>query len=242
MAVSPSKKIYIGRTSQGLEKRKRDHQKEAFYDRGHGCPALNNAIIKYGFDSLIWTVLRENLSYQAAIRFELQAIKEYSSSDPDYGYNLLTHSDKVGVAMHSAASKQKISDTVKISNIEAWKNPERRARMSENLMAQWRDKRLRKQRTDAIKVVRSSDEQKRISSVDSTKRYQDPKKRDEMAIACGAREFMVINKNGEIIGSWINAAQCAKALGLASKGHISNCLHGRMKTYRGYTFKYLTPI
>ena len=70
-----------------------------------------------------------------------------------------------------------------------------------------------------------------------TSKTLEKRKREYMAIACGARSFDVF-KGDVLIGSWINAAQCAKDLKLKTKTHISNCLHGRSKTYCGYTFTY----
>jgi hypothetical protein len=94
-----------------------------------------------------------------------------------------------------------------------------------------------KKKTLTIKEARSTEEQRKLTSELSTKRYADPVKRDEMAIACGGKQFEVY-KDGVLIGTWTNAAQCAKDLNFATKTHISNCLHGRRNSYLKHTFKY----
>ena len=59
-----------------------------------------------------------------------------------------------------------------------------------------------------------------------------------MAIVKGGKPFNVYTKDNKFIGTWLNQAQCCKDLNLKSKGHISNCLHGRRKSYKGYIFKH----
>ena len=239
-ATSPSGKIYIGKTSHGLKERIRAHADEAPKNRQHGCPAFHNAINKYRIDTFNWEVLHSDLTFIEVTIKELEEIKRHDSSNPDVGYNLIEASNRIGVATHSKATRLKISTSVKKTAHKAWDSVERRRRASATMTAQWQDPKITSKRSKAIKEVRSSDEQRKVTSLDSIQRYSDPAKRDAMAIACGAKEFEVRKKDGTFVGRWVNAAKCAKDLGLASKGHISSCLHGRKKTYCNYTFSYVS--
>lgn len=58
----------------------------------------------------------------------------------------------------------------------------------------------------------------------------------KIAISHGAKPFKVF-KDGELIGEWINQAQCARELNLNRK-HINQCLHKNQKTHYGYIFKF----
>lgn len=59
--------------------------------------------------------------------------------------------------------------------------------------------------------------------------------RELFAIAKGAKPFIVLNKTKEIVGEWINKAECAKDLGLhACK--IGLCLRGLRKSHKGHYF------
>lgn len=51
--------------------------------------------------------------------------------------------------------------------------------------------------------------------------------------------FNVIDQNKEIIWNGYIMAQCARELNLASVGHISDCLNGKKKSYKKYTFIYV---
>ncbi|MBT3944420.1 MAG: zinc-ribbon domain-containing protein, partial [Candidatus Marinimicrobia bacterium] len=51
------------------------------------------------------------------------------------------------------------------------------------------------------------------------------------------RNFHVFINNKKV-GEWTSKAQCAKDLGLKSKGNISSCLNKKLNSYMGYTFEY----
>jgi hypothetical protein len=197
-----------------------------------------------GADKLTWEVVRANLSFKEAVSFELQTIKDLGSHDAEKGYNLLySSSGWDGKAAHSPKSIKQISDKTAVASKKSWdNNKERKQKASASTGQSWSDKLVRTKRTQRIKEVRGSSEQRLISSLDGTKRYSDPVKRDEMATACGAKPFMVFDKVGNKVGEWTNAAQCAKDLKLTAKNHISNCLHGRLQTYLGYRFVFSETI
>ena len=78
--TSPSGKIYIGQTNQGLKKR---------YYNGQGykhCSYFYNAICKYGIDNFYKEILKENLSLEEANYWETYYI--------NFFHYILYHTDK----------------------------------------------------------------------------------------------------------------------------------------------------
>jgi group I intron endonuclease len=81
-----SGKCYIGETmKENVEKRWKQHI--SLIGRGKGCPALRDAIQKYGIDQFEFTVL---VTCDNESRFELERsyIAKYNSQVPN-GYNIL---------------------------------------------------------------------------------------------------------------------------------------------------------
>jgi hypothetical protein len=80
--TSPSGKVYIGITSQNVERR---------WNSGKGytlCKAFYNAILKYGWDNIKHEVLFTNLSEERAKKLEIELIM--------YGKKLsIEHKDKI---------------------------------------------------------------------------------------------------------------------------------------------------
>lgn len=57
-------------------------------------------------------------------------------------------------------------------------------------------------------------------------------------IARGAKPFVVYNKKGIIIGTFLNKKECAKKLKLKNSSNITQCLNWKKKTLFGYLFIY----
>jgi group I intron endonuclease len=239
MAISPSNKSYIGQTSRGLTARRASHEYETTskVNKSNKLLSFHGALHKYGYENFEWKILKDQLSPEAANYWEKYYISRYKTNDSNYGYNLTSGGKELFA--HSPETKKIIANKVAASSMESWKNPERRKKAAETTAAMWKDSATKKLLSAKIKVSRSSSKQRALTSADSTARYADASKRVDMAVACGGRQFKVINAaDGTEIGEWINAAQCAKDLGLVTKTHISNCLHGRRKTYGGFKFVY----
>jgi group I intron endonuclease len=228
-------RVYIGQTYKTLEKRNQEHFSDALYDFSKGITnqPFHLALMKYGEKFFHWEILKENLSIEEANTLETSFIKEFDSFNN--GYNATTGGKKYW--RHSDETKQLIAKKASILSKKMWEDPAHLENMSIKIKTSWQDESIRKHRSETIKTARSTEKQRFLSSEDSTQRYANPQKREEMAIACGAKKFDVF-KDGVFIGSWVNAVQCTKDLGLKSKGHISNCLHGRSKKYCGYEFRY----
>lgn len=82
--TSPSGKVYIGVTSLRPEER---------WGGGAGYVKnkhFNRAIKKYGWDNIKHEILFDGLSKEDAFKIEIELIKEYRSSEREFGYNLGT--------------------------------------------------------------------------------------------------------------------------------------------------------
>lgn len=95
----PNGKVYIGITSQPLEKR---------FANGRGykdCPKMHNAILKFGWNNVEHELLYSGLSKQQAEAMEIETIAIYDSVKN--GYNT-DHGGNV-TGTHSIETRQKIS-------------------------------------------------------------------------------------------------------------------------------------
>ena len=241
MATSPSGKVYIGRSSKPLNIRRSEHESEALKNtnKSDACPAFHGALRKYGIDLFIWKELHSNLTFLESKIIEIEEIRQHVSHHRDCGYNIYSISTHRGIAAHSEETKQLISKKATELNNISWQNPNRHIKAAVSSKNMWANPIIREKMAKNIKKVRSSDKQRKVTSEDSIRRYSDINKRNEMAVACGAKSFNVFKLDGTYIGTWINASQCAKELKFTTRCHISNCLHNRAKSYCGYTFKFI---
>lgn len=106
--TSPSGKVYIGITSQNVERR---------WNSGKGytlCKAFYNAILKYGWDNIKHEVLFTNLSEERAKKLEIELIMHYkklriSYNITDGGDGMLgyRHSEEVLVKLRKSLKGRK---------------------------------------------------------------------------------------------------------------------------------------
>lgn len=82
--TSPSGKRYIGQTRTTLKERVRKDAKGYKH-----CPAFFNAIKKYGWDNFSVEILAE-VPYENLNETEAQYILYFNTTDPNYGYNIIT--------------------------------------------------------------------------------------------------------------------------------------------------------
>jgi len=108
-----SGKCYIGETVQNdPEKRWKQHIRTI--NKNIGCPALKDAVAKYGLNSFRFEVLIICFNEDRFI-YEKQYIKKYNSQVPN-GYNILPGGQYGGSRLgikHTEKAKKKMSDTCK---------------------------------------------------------------------------------------------------------------------------------
>ena len=109
--TSPSGKVYIGVTSLRPEER---------WGGGAGYVKnkhFNRAIKKYGWENIKHEILFDNLSKEDAFKIEIELIKEYRSSEREFGYNL-------GTGGEHGPTGSKWSDESRENHMNAiWRKP-----------------------------------------------------------------------------------------------------------------------
>ena len=103
--TSPSGKVYIGITSQNVERR---------WNSGKGytlCKAFYNAILKYGWDNIKHEVLFTNLSEERAKKLEIELIMHYKKLR--ISYNITDGGDGMPGYRHSEEVLVKLRKSLK---------------------------------------------------------------------------------------------------------------------------------
>lgn len=101
---SPDGKMYIGMTRQPISLRCRK-------DGYNGCPAMEKAILEYGWDSFTTEVLIDNLTKSQAELFEKEFIEQFDTVNPDKGFNVALGGNIEG--RHSSETIAKMSQSQK---------------------------------------------------------------------------------------------------------------------------------
>lgn len=88
--TTPNNKVYIGITSQQVDKRwgknGKGYKKQLFY----------RAILKYGWNNIKHEILFTHLSKEEAFQKEIDLIAEYKANNVNYGYNISNGGDGIG--------------------------------------------------------------------------------------------------------------------------------------------------
>jgi group I intron endonuclease len=98
--TSPSGKVYIGMTSQDVNKR---------WSKGIGYKANSHfwkSICKYGWDNFRHEILEDNLTKEEACELEIDLIKKYQSNNPLYGYNLSSGGECIASGVKCSQEKR----------------------------------------------------------------------------------------------------------------------------------------
>lgn len=115
MHITPSNKYYIGITKNDTKFRWKNGKSYKH------CRRFNEAIKKYGWESIKHLILHQNLSKEEAYKVEQQLIEKYKSNNPLFGYNI-----SLGGNVVSEETKKLISKNTKI----AMSRPEVKEKMS----------------------------------------------------------------------------------------------------------------
>jgi group I intron endonuclease len=204
-------KAYIGRTLE--ERRRKAHHKSLALNRSDSMP-FHRAIRKYGWDSFEYEVLYKNVPEDLLNIAEMYAIYVHDTFG-SCGYNTNEGGGGQQGFSYSKDTKRKISENRK-GKCMGESNPCYRIGASEY---------CRMRVSQALKGKTLTEEHKRKIS----EKHRDPRPYRGRSIS--------VYKDGGFVGWWDRQSECAKSLGLLP-GSISNCLKGRCKTYRGYTFEY----
>ncbi len=120
-------KCYIGETTNA-DPEKRWTQHKNTIKKGVGCPALQNAVNKYGVENFRFDILLICFD-EDRYKYEIEYIKKYNALVPN-GYNILEGGPGGGFKgrTHSEESKKKMSESLKQNYIN---NPQLKRKISE---------------------------------------------------------------------------------------------------------------
>jgi group I intron endonuclease len=241
-------KCYIGETAQDdPQKRWKQHIKKI--NNNEGCPALRDAIKKYGIDNFKFELIIICFD-EDRYKYEREYIKKFNSQVPN-GYNILPGGEvgksRLGIK-HTEAAKKKMSDAVnkyreenpdyyekyREKHQEAIKNINR----SECIRSSEKFKNANKQR----KIEGNSDDwNNKISK--SVKEYfaknNDNRIRHQqsMAKATGKR-IIQYTKENIFISEFISIKEASRKTEIGAS-NIQHVLSGRSKTAGGYIWKFV---
>lgn len=120
-------KCYIGETKKNNpEVRWNEHKSKI--EKGIGCPALQDAVKKYGIEMFKFQILIICFD-EDRYRFEIEYIKKYNSIAPN-GYNLTTGGEGGGF-YGKKHSQETIDKIIQVSKQRYIDNPQLKAEMSE---------------------------------------------------------------------------------------------------------------
>ena len=227
-------KIYIGKTTFKLEKRWKEHCKNK-------SQVISRAIKKYGKENFTIEVIDSANSVEELNQKEQLHIESFGSFVD--GYNCTAGGDGGTAAKRSEETKQKLrnsrkeflkknSDYSQKGNSNFFYGCTHSDNTKRKMSEKKKGKRLSEDHAKNIGKSRIG----KVSKLRGSNVSEDHKLK--VSLALGSRPFNVYREStGELVGTWINRAECARELKLV-KGHIGNCLKGKEIHHKGFVFKY----
>ena len=139
MHIFPNNKVYIGITTK-TNMRERWRKGKGYSHNNLMMKAIN----KYGWENIEHKILYTDLDEQKAREIEIQLIKEYNSTDSNYGYNLSTGGEGATGYKHTPEQIEKAKrnrgpyiftkeqrEKMGIASKKVWSNEEYKKRMKE---------------------------------------------------------------------------------------------------------------
>ncbi len=255
-------KCYIGETKKkNPELRWNEHKQKM--EKGIGCPALQNAVRKYGLDKFTFKVLIICFD-EDRYKFEMEYIKKYNSIAPN-GYNLTPGGEGGGFygKQHSQETKDKLSKLSKqryINNPHLKKDISERQKIVMNTedvlnkiknglknSEKWKNAKIQKrigninnrnQTEETRNKIRDS-VLKYYSEVDKNNIINEDINRDKrrhiMAETTGIK-VQQCDENLVVINTFISLRDASRQTGI-SKATIQNGIKNPTKLHRGFIWK-----
>lgn len=219
--TTPSGKVYIGITSMDPLKR---------WKNGKGyelCTAFNRAIQKYGWPNIKHEILLTGLNKEEACFEEQRLICLYDSTNPEKGYNLTSGGEHYEP---NEEWRKRLSDSNKRYYQE---HPEARRRITERQKGTSQSEESKRKRSETMKQYFIDHPEQREQRGRS---FRGKKRGAEFSKALGERKSksIICIETGKIYKSLKEASE---SIGVRPTG-ISNMLHGRAKSCKGYTFAF----
>ena len=253
-----SKKCYIGETTEENPEERWKRHKYAI-SKGVGCPALRNAVIKYGIENFTFEVLIICFD-ENRYDHEKEYIKKYNSVVPN-GYNILEGGAGGGFKgkHHTPEIIEKIAEVTR----KRFEDPAERKKSSERALLQMKE--MKDSKVDWGAKVKTSEKfklavaEKRVGGgahvkekakevnakiSASLKEYfkkndghvvNIKKHRESMAKAVGTK-VQQFTKEGTFVKSYPSYAEAARETDIPSSS-LKACVSGRLKLAGGFVWK-----
>ena len=206
-------KIYIGITMQ-----KPEHRWGANGSNYKSSPHFYAAIQKYGWDNFEHNILFTNLTKEEACLKEQELIKNFNSTNREFGYNSTSGGD---IFTMNEETKQKISQALK---------------GNQNSLGHQCSEETKKKISEAQKGRSFTEEHKQKLSEAAQKRH----------VPCSEEKKKKLSQNypnkkkvycEELDKIFDSVQQCSRELGIPAT-NISKLCRGRGKTLKGYHLRY----
>jgi hypothetical protein len=136
-----------------------------------------------------------------------------------------------------AAKVSKIAAKVSKTSRQMWDSrPDLKEQFAERMKKRHADGLMDEAKRKAI-ASRKTPESRKKTSDDNRRRYKNKEIREQMALSCGGRPFLVF-KGDEFIGRFVSQADAYRELNIPNNGHISTRLRTGKGTLYGYRFIY----
>lgn len=237
--TGPTGKVYIGITATTVARR---------WDNGRGYrtnPYFWHSIQKYGWDSFSHEIIATGLTEEDACELERELIAKYRSSEFEFGYN--QDLGGTGVGRSSESTRRKLSEVTS----KQFEDESRREKQRTALRNYFKSAEARQRASEATKLYFSKEGSREKTSAAARKYYAEHPEAAEANRRRGveyfkthpeARKAMEIpvlqySMSGELIAEWDSATKAAEAIG-GYKSCICRACKGKLKTHRGYVWKY----
>lgn len=228
-------KVYIGKTKRSLKERKREHLRDM-----HKCKYyFYNALNKYGEENFIWEVIDKALTPKELNEKEKYWIDYYKSYDDKFGYNSTLGGEATWFDNHKYTNEQR--DDLSLANGGRWF-------LIYNIKGEFIGRYLNINRYCKENKITTSHfhiclNHKRVSVKGLIPIYEDEFTEELLLDKISKyqpknnNEFEVF-KDDVLIGRYSIKKEVANLLKIP-QSKITDCLNGRLKYYKEYTFKYI---
>lgn len=184
----PNGKGYCGKTTD-FELRKDRHKKDA---EGGGKWLMSRAIRKWGWDSIRWEIVYDNVPIEDLDRLEIETIVWFGFYGKN-GYNMTPGGDggPTRFGPHKEESKKKMSEVLLSPevNVKLRTSKRKSTTRSGSMKKRWEDQSYKERVVGHRIGLKRSDETKRKMSLSGRKRFEDPEERRRMSLAMKCRKL-----------------------------------------------------
>ncbi len=240
-------KVYIGKTKRTLSRRKTEHYRDVNKLKNKNT-YFYNALKKYKKEDMVWEVLDTALTLDELSQKEINWINHYQSCDKDKGYNIKIGGNEYAIKEHRKLTDEerdmlatnrgqkpfivfnKDGEQVIKSN-----NPSRIAEVLE-LKANSAIYECLSHKRDFTNVYVVIYEHEFTQTLLD---YKLNKMKEFNNNSYKGRYFLAYNKQtNELIGEFNSIKKASDMLNIEFMSRIADCLKGRQKSTKGFTFKW----